>query len=378
VPAGGDDGSVPAGVTERRSPERIAVDVAIRLALLGLFVYLAFALIQPFLPITIWAVILTVALYPVFGWLRALLGGNGVIAAILLTMANLAITFGPASILTASLAASLERLVFDIKSGKLSLSSLPESVTTLPFVGDLLHEASSLASESITGVLKDYGERLLAPGAWLLVEAAAIAESFLVFAASLVVAGFLFVSGPRLVGKVRGAALRLVGPRGSAFVDLAGDTIRNVARGVIGIAVLQSLLIGVGLIVAGVPHAGLLTLAALVLAIVQVGTVPVMAPLVIWYWLTREPSSAVLFTLYMGPAATIDSILKPLAMGQGLQTPMLVIIVGVLGGTVAYGLPGLFLGPIIMALLYEIVGYWLQSETPTPETDATGSEEAGS
>jgi predicted PurR-regulated permease PerM len=151
-----------------------------------------------------------------------------------------------------------------------------------------------------------------------------------------------------------------------------------VARGVIGIAILQALLIGVGLIVAGVPHAGLLTLAALVLAIVQVGTVPVVAPLVIWYWLTREPSSAVLFTLYMGPAAVIDSVLKPLVMGQGLQTPMLVIIVGVLGGTVAYGLPGLFLGPIIMALVYELVGYWLQGETPTPETDATGSEEPGS
>ena len=190
------------------------------------------------------------------------------------------------------------------------------------------------------------------------------------FAASVVAAGFLFVYGPKLVGRVHDASLRIVGPRGSGFVDLAGATIRNVARGVIGIAVLQALLIGVGLIVAGVPHAGLLTLAALVLAIVQLGTLPVLVPLVVWYWLTHEPSSAVLFTLYMAPVGALESLLRPLVMGQGLETPMLVILIGVLGGTIAYGLPGLFLGPIILALLYELVAHWLQGEAP-PEEDET-------
>ncbi len=359
----------PAEGQEARSPERIAIDVAIRLALLALFAYLAFVLVEPFLPIAIWTVILTVALYPAFAWLRALLGGNGVIAAVLLTIVSLAITFGPAAILTASLAGTLERLVIDIETGKLSLASLPESVTTLPYVGDWLHQASSLASGNLTDLLKEYGERLLAPGAWLLIEVAAIAESFLLFATSVVAAGFLFVYGPRFIGKVHGASLRIVGPRGSGFVDLAGATIRNVARGVIGLAVLQSLLIGIGLIVAGVPHAGLLTLTALVLGIVQLGTLPVLVPLVIWYWLSHEPSSAVLFTLYMTPVGALESLLRPLFMGQGLETPMLVILIGVLGGTIAYGLPGLFLGPIILALLYELVAYWLQGEAP-PDDDA--------
>ena len=355
---------------EVRSPERVAVDVAIRLALLALFAYFAFVLIRPFLPIAIWALILTAALFPVFAWLRARLGGNGVIAAALLTIFSLAITFGPAAILTASLAGTLERLVLAIETGKLSLASLPESVTTLPYVGDWLHQSSSLASGNLTELLKQYGERLLAPGVWLLVEVAAIAESFLTFVASVVAAGFLFVSGPKIIGRVHDAALRVVGPRGSGFVDLAGATIRNVARGVIGIAVLQSLLIGVGLIVAGVPHAGLLTLAALVLGIVQLGTLPVLAPLVIWYWLTRDPSSAVLFTLYMAPVGALESLLRPLVLGQGLETPMLVILIGVIGGTIAYGLPGLFLGPIILALLYELVAFWLQGEAPAEEDES--------
>ncbi len=369
MPASDDDDRMPAGVTERRSPERIAVDVAIRLGLLGLFAYLAFALIQPFLSMAIWAVILTVALYPVFAWLRVRLGGNSVIPAVLLTVVGLAVTFGPAAILTASLAGSLERLVLDIETGRLSLASLPVSVKTLPFVGDWLDQASSLASGNVTNLLKEYGERLLAPGAWLLIEVAAIAESFLVFAASVVAAGCLFVYGPRLIGRVHGASLRIVGPRGSRFVDLAGATIRNVARGVIGIAVLQSLLIGVGLLVAGVPHAGLLTLAALVFAIVQLGTLPVLVPLVIWFWLNRDPSAALLFTLYMAPVGALESLLRPLVMGQGLETPMLVILIGVLGGTVAYGLPGLFLGPLILALLYEIVVFWLQEERTAADDD---------
>lgn len=353
-----------------RSPERVAVDVAIRLALLALFAYFAVVLVRPFLPIAIWAVILTVALYPVFAWLRARLGGRDRLAAGLVTIAGLAVMFGPAAILTASLARTLERLVLYVEAGELSLASLPTTVTTLPLVRDWLNQAAGVApGGSAVDLLEQYGERLMAPGAWLLAEVLAVAESFFVFAIAVVAAGFLLVSGPRLVGRVHDAALRVVGPRGSGFVELAGATIRNVARGVIGIAVLQSLLIGVGLIVAGVPHAGFFTLVALVLGILQLGTLPVLVPLIVWSWLTQEPLSALLFTLYMAPVGALETLLRPLVMGQGLETPMLVILVGVLGGTLAYGLPGLFIGPIILALLYDLVAFWLQDDGPASEPD---------
>ncbi|MEZ5906042.1 MAG: hypothetical protein R3C69_13415 [Geminicoccaceae bacterium] len=178
------------GGRDTRSPERVVVDLAIRLVLLGLFTYLTFVLIRPFLPIAIWASILTVALYPVFAWLRARLGGNGVAAAALLTIAGLAVVFGPAAVLTSSLVVSLDHMVLGIKAGTLTLSSLPDSVTALPLIGEALHRLSTLATANLTDLLAQYGGRLLAPGAWLLALAIDVAESFAAFAVSVVVAGF--------------------------------------------------------------------------------------------------------------------------------------------------------------------------------------------
>ena len=142
------------------------------------------------------------------------------------------------------------------------------------------------------------------PGEWLLKAAAGFAGSLLVFAASVVVAGFLFVPAPRLAERIDAISMRVAGPRGSGFVTLAGATIRNVARGVIGVSALQALLIGVGLIVAGVPHAGLLSLAAFILATAQLGSALVVIPVVIWFWLTHDTMPAVsLYRLPRSPPA---------------------------------------------------------------------------
>ena len=161
---------------------------------------------------------------------------------------------------------------------------------------------------------------------------------------------------------MRAFAERVVGPRGSAFVDLAGVTIRNVARGVIGVALIQALLIGFGLIVAEVPAAGLLTLAVLVLGILQVGAAPVVIPLLIWVWATRDTTPALLLTLYLIPAMLADNALKPLLMRKGLETPVLVILAGVIGGTISYGLIGLFLGPVVLAVFYDLLRFWMAED----------------
>jgi predicted PurR-regulated permease PerM len=130
------------------------------------------------------------------------------------------------------------------------------------------------------------------------------------------------------------------------------------------VAAIQALLIGVGLLVAGVPAAGLLTMAVLVLAILQIGSGPVVLPLLIWAWIQMPTPQALLLTAYMVPVSLIDNVLKPLLMGKGLPTPMLVILMGVIGGTISYGLIGLFLGPIVLAVFYELVVYWVAAERP--------------
>jgi len=139
---------------------------------------------------------------------------------------------------------------------------------------------------------------------------------------------------------------------------LAGATIRAVSRGVIGISALQAFLAGLGLTAAGIPGASLITSAVLILGIIQIGPSIVLIPLIIWSWTAMETTTALLFTAYMLPVNLLDNVLKPVVMGRGLKTPIAVTLVGVIGGTLAYGITGLFLGPIVLAVSWELVVAW--------------------
>jgi predicted PurR-regulated permease PerM len=184
------------------------------------------------------------------------------------------------------------------------------------------------------------------------------------FFAAIIVAGFLFAPAPKLVEAINRFSRRLAPERGEEFVALAGATIRAVSRGVIGISMLQALLAGLGLMVAGVPGVSLITSAVLILGIIQIGPSVVLFPLVIWSWFAMDTVAALLFTIYIVPVNLLDNILKPMVMGRGLQTPMLVILVGVIGGTLAYGITGLFLGPIILAVIWELLATWVSEQEP--------------
>jgi predicted PurR-regulated permease PerM len=188
------------------------------------------------------------------------------------------------------------------------------------------------------------------------------------FVLSVILMGLMLKPGPRLAAGAKAFAARLVAPRGEHFVDLAGATIRNVSRGVIGVALIQTLIAGIVLEVAGVPGAGLLAFAILIFCIIQIGPAPVLVPVVIWAWATMSGGSALVLTLVLVPVLVIDNVLKPILMARGLTTPLLVILTGVIGGTISYGLIGLFLGPIVLAVFYELVVAWVQigrgDETP--------------
>jgi predicted PurR-regulated permease PerM len=189
-------------------------------------------------------------------------------------------------------------------------------------------------------------------------KVAAISVDVLKFVASVIIAGFLFLPGPRLATGARAFASRLIAPRGAQFVDLAGATIRNVSRGVIGVALLQALLAGVILYVAGIPGAGLIAFGVLLLCIVQIGAAPVILPVLVWIWMTHPTTYSLVLTVLLVPVGLVDNVLKPLLMARGLTTPMLVILTGVIGGTLTHGLVGLFLGPVVLSVFYELVVAW--------------------
>ncbi|MCA8880006.1 MAG: AI-2E family transporter [Rhodobacteraceae bacterium] len=348
-----------AGLSVPRNHGERAIDVAVRLAVLAGFLGLVIALIRPYFGLLVWSAILTVALYPLFAWLRDRLGGRSHLAAILVTLLALVVVFGPAALLVSSVVVSLEGLAAAVHDGTLALPPLPAAIENLPLVGATLKSLWTNGMAGAEALLRAHGDALVGPGKTVLQIIAGLAGSVAVFAVAVVVAGFLFVPGPRIVAVVREAAHKIAGPRGDRFIALGGATVRSVARGIIGIAMLQSLLMGSAMIVADIPHAGLLTLAVLIVSLAQIAAAFVAVPVTIWVWFAHGSVFAIVFSLVFLPLGVMEIPLKPLAMGQGLDTPMIVIVAGVAGGMVAFGLPGLFLGPLVLSLAWEMLAYWL-------------------
>jgi predicted PurR-regulated permease PerM len=345
-----------------------AIDLAIRLLLLGLLCYLALIIVRPLSGIIIWSVVLAVALYPVFEWLAAILGGRRKLAAIIVTIVSILIVLGPVAWVAVSLIESLQGFARQLESGELSLALPIETIKNWPLIGQQLYDLLELASTNFTAAFARVAPQLKPLGGSLLSAAGTASTAILTFVASIVIAGFLFTPGPALVGGVKAFARRIILRRGSEFVELAGTTIRKVSRGVIGIAVLQAVLAGIGMVAAHVPAAGFIAFVALVLGIIQIGAGILLVPVVGWSWFALDTTAALLFTAYMVPVGLVDNVLRPVVMGRGLTTPMPVVFIGLIGGVIAYGMIGVFIGPVVLAVAWGLLVAWVQDAEPTTST----------
>jgi predicted PurR-regulated permease PerM len=338
------------------------IQLAVRLGLLAFLVYWSFVLVLPFIPILVWGMVLTVALYPPYSWLSVHLGDRPKLAAATITSIILAIIVGPVAWFGFGLVESLQDLAGNLSAGTLTIPAPPEGVKGWPIVGTQIYGLWDHASTNLRAALRELAPYLKPLAGPILAFAGSAGFGTLKFVAAVALSGFLFHYGPRLVVAIRRIQARLVTQRSQDFVALAGLTIRTVANGVIGVAVLQSLLAGIGLKLTGVPHAGLLAFAVLILAILQIGSAVVLIPVIIWIWATKDFAVALPLTIYLLIVGLADNVLKPILMGRGLNTPMLVIFIGVLGGMLAHGILGLFVGPIILAVTWELAAAWIREE----------------
>jgi predicted PurR-regulated permease PerM len=343
------------------------IQLAIRIGLLAFLVYWSFVLVRPFIPILVWSVVLAVALYPFFTWLSTHLGDRPRTAATLITFGSLAIVIGPAAWLGIDLIDGLRSISEQLGAGTLSVPSPPPGVRNWPLVGERLHEFWSEASTNLAAAFRELAPHLKPVAGMVLALAGSASIGTLKFVASVILAGFLFPSGPRLVAAGKDILARIVPQRSDEFVALAGATIRTISQGVIGIAIVQSLLIGIGLKLLGVPGAGVLAFVVLILGILQIGSAIVILPVIIWLWVVKDFSIALLATIYLAVAGLADNAVKPMLMGRGLSTPMPVIFIGLLGGTLAHGIVGLFVGPIILAVAWELMMAWIRDDRANPK-----------
>lgn len=350
----------------------IAIDIAIRLVLLGLLIGWALTIVAPFAAVVLWAVVLTVALYPTYEWLKRLLGSSGR-ATWVITLVGLAIILGPAVALMTSLIETVSEISTGLQEGTLVVPPPPDHIQEIPLIGKGAYKLWLDFSTNVSGFVSAHGDKIYAGVRTTLSSLAGFGGSILMFVASLIISAFLYRPGLSMVENARDFARRLSGDRGGEFVDMAGATIRNVSRGVVGISLAQALLAGIIMVVAGIPAAGLIAMAALVLGIIQVGPGIVLIPTIIWFWTSADTVSAILFTVFMVPVVIGDNFIKPFVMAKGLSTPMLVIFIGVIGGTFTHGLIGLFVGPIVLAVFYELLMVWMKKHQA--QAEGTGSTE---
>lgn len=340
------------------------IDLVVRLFFLGLLLFAGFTLLRPFVTIFLWGAIIAIAWYPIFLWLKKFLGGRSKLAAVLLTLLCLAIIFGPVSAIAAVLAGNLRAISEHLIPGAPVIPPPPSNLATWPVIGERLSQLWQQASNNTGAFLQRFEPQFKELGKISLTLATSTGLTLLKFIVSIIIAAVLTLSARDQIRTLNRLSEKLAPGRGTALAKLTASTVRNVSRGIIGVAIIQSLLVGIGLVAAGIPAAGLLTLLGLLLTILQIGPGLIILGAIIYAWAMLPHTTAVLLTIWMIPATLVDNFLKPILMGRGLPVPMVVIIVGVFGGVIAYGIIGLFVGPVLLSLCYELVRVWVGEDSP--------------
>jgi len=358
--------------------ERVAsrlMDVLIRAGLIVAMVMLCFRVFSPFLNLMIWALILAVTMYPMHVWLAARIGGRQGLAATLLVLLGAVVAVVPTAALMNSLGDSVQGLIKGIQDNTLVVPPPREGVENWPLIGDRVHAFWTKAHTDLPALVQSMQPKIGNLAKAALAFVAGIGGGLLQFLGSLVVAGIMMAFGESGARAVRSIFQKIIdGPRGAQFTDLATATIRAVAKGVLGVAFIQAIIVGLCLLVAGVPWAGVLAVIVLVLGIAQVPAVLVTLPAIAWLWSSSGYGTGqnVLYTVLLLVAGMADNVLKPLMLGRGVDAPMPVILLGALGGMATAGILGMFVGATLLALGYQIFMGWVATSPDAPRPALEG------
>lgn len=336
---------------------------AIGLLTIGLLIAACIKIVAPFTGALIWSTIIAVATWPVFEHLTRRLGGRAGIAATLITVAILLVIAMPVALLINSLAEHVQGVLHiteDVSS--LRLPGPPEWVNRVPLVGPEIESRWLAAVENLETTLTKIRPWIGKAATWTVSQGAHLTLSLLEFLLATVLAGFLFVHGKSLAGLLERFASAIAGESGAGLVHTAGLTIRSVTIGVMGTALIQSVLTALGLLLAGVPGALLLWFASFLLATLQLGTALVWIPAAIWLEIQDQTGWTIFLVVWGLFVNTIDNFIKPYLIAQGSGTPLAIVFLGVIGGMLAWGFIGIFIGSTLLAVSHALLKAWLDAK----------------
>ncbi len=354
---------------------RRLLDVFIRVGLVLGLVLLCYLIFSPFLTMMLWALILAITIYPLHQMLAARIGGKQGLAATLVVLVAIGVIVTPTIMLASQFGDSIQDLVKSVRDNTLQIPAPSEKIATWPIVGKKVHATWSQAHDDLPGLVRSMQPKLSELATKALGIVAGLGGGLLLFLASFVIAGIMMAYGDPGTRAMKDIFERIFGiARGQEFAKLSTDTIRAVASGVIGIACIQALIIGVSLMIAGVPFAGVLAVVVLMFGVAQLPALLVTLPVIVWIWASGDYDTvpAVVYTVVLFVGGLADNVLKPLMLGRGVDAPMPVILIGALGGMATGGILGMFIGATVLALGYQIFMRWVADNPERAQQAAAG------
>jgi predicted PurR-regulated permease PerM len=346
------------------------------LAVLFIFALMAasFWILRPFLAAIIWSAMIVVSTWPIMLAIQRRLWGRRALAVAVMTIALLLVFVAPFSAAIGTLVANADEIAGWAKGlADVQLPPPPDFVASIPFVGEktaaLWQAYATQGFAELAQAIAPYAGRITR---WFAAEVGSFGLVSVQFLLTIVICAILYASGEDAAQWVRRFGRRLAGERGDNVVRLAGQAIRGVALGVVVTALVQSLLGGIGLAVAGVPFVAVLTAVMFMLALAQIGAVPVLLLALAWLW--WKDATAWFFALLVWTVivGSLDNVLRPFLIKKGADLPLLLIFAGVIGGLFAFGLLGLFVGPVILAVGYTLLDAWVAEAAREEESTASG------
>lgn len=363
----------------RQLMSRDILDFFIRLGLIVLAVVACEQIFAPFIPIMTWALILAVSFYPLHEMSKRRFGLSDGRSATLLVLLVLLLIGVPTVMLGSSFANHIFELVGQFRDQRIEIAAPGDAVREWPLIGEQAYEAWMLAHTDLPALLEQLQPQLKQFTRAAVAAAAGTAGTLLFFFGAMIIAGVMMAYGAPGSASMTRIFRRIAGvTRGQELHRLATLTVRSVALGVVGVAAIQAVLLGVGFLLAGIPAAGLLALVVLVVGILQLPALLVSLPVVAYLWGVADHGTVVniALTVYLLVAGAADNVLKPMLLGRGVNVPMPVVLLGALGGMVGAGIIGLFIGAVVLSLGYELFMEWVAMEpveAPAADNADTGT-----
>jgi len=323
--------------------------------------------VLPFVPATVWAAMLVIATWPMMTWVQRKLRGRRGLAVLVMTLALFLIFAVPLLVAVVEVVSNTDRMAAWVQG--LAASSLPPApawVAGIPLVGAKVaakwQELVSLPHEELAARAAPYTSAAVK---WIIGRAGSVGATLVQLFLIIIIAPVLWAYGESAAHGVSAFAARLGGERGEHAIRLGGQAIRAVALGVVVTALIQGVLAGVGLAIAGVPFAAILSALALLTSIAQLGPTPVLVPAVIWLFWSGHTGWGIALAVWTLLCATIDNVVRPVLIKRGADLPLLLILPGVMGGLIAFGVVGLFVGPVVLAVAYTLLTAWVKGADGT-------------